>query len=121
MNLGFVHVQEHDPDWAFRLFKESIVLYRQLKSQDGLAYNVSGMAAVAAERHDGATAARLFGALDAAMQALGITLDPDDQLDFDRYTALTRQQIGARTFDSLRAEGRRLSIDDALALALAKQ
>ncbi len=118
MNLGFVHVQDHDPDWAFRLFKESVSIYKQILAEDGLMYNLNGLAAVAAERRDGRTAARLFGALDAALHKLGITLDPDDQIDYDRYTALARQQLGAETFQSMRAEGERLSIDAALALAL---
>ena len=76
--------------------------------------------AAAAERHDGATAARLYGALDTAMEKLAIVLDPDDQLDFDRYSMLAREQLGVIEFERLRAEGRRLSVDDALNVALAK-
>jgi tetratricopeptide (TPR) repeat protein len=120
MNLGFVHVHRHDPEWALRLVKESVSIFRELQAQDGLAYDVSALAAIAAERRDAATAATLYGALDSAMQKLGIVLDPDDQLDVDRYTTLAREQLGAATFDGLRSQGRRLSVDDALALGLGK-
>jgi tetratricopeptide (TPR) repeat protein len=121
MNLGYVHLHQHDPDWAFRLFKESVSIYRGLQSQEGLAWNIGGFAAVAAEHRDGAKAARLYGAVETAIQKLGIVLDPDDQLDFDRYSAMAREQVGATEFETIRAEGRRLLIDDALNLALAQR
>ncbi|HKW15911.1 MAG TPA: hypothetical protein VJO35_00235 [Terriglobales bacterium] len=117
-NLAFVHLHENDPDWAARLFKESLSIYRALQSQEGLAFNVSGLAAVAAERHNGERAARLYGALDSAMAKLGIVLDPDDALDLERYSKLAREQLSEGQFDALRAEGRRMSVDDALALGL---
>jgi len=116
MNLAFVHLHEHDADWAARLFQESVSIYRELQSQEGLAWNISGYAAVAAERHQGALAARLYGALDTAMSKLGIVLDPDDALDLDRYSDMARQQLGGVQFDAVRAEGRRMSVDEALSL-----
>ena len=118
MNLGFVHVHQHDSAWAVRLFTESVSMYRALGAEDGLAFNISGLAAAAAERHDAETAARLYGALDAEMKKLGIVLDPDDELDYQRYTAMARTQIGPAGFDRLRDEGRKLSVDGALALGL---
>jgi len=118
MNLGFVHLHLHDSDWALRLFKESIAIYRSLQFEQGLGWNIGGLAAVAVEQHDGLRAARLYGALDTAMKQLAIVLDPDDQLDCDRYVAMARAEIGSAAFDAARAEGRRMSISDALALGL---
>ena len=53
------------------------------------------------------------------MQNLGIVLDPDDQLDFDRYCAM--DQLGAKSFDAAREDGRRLSLDQALSLGLGRR
>lgn len=117
MNLGFVHLHRHDPDWAFRLFKESVSIYRAAADVQGLAWNISGFAAVAAERHESAKAARLYGALEVAVRNLQIVLDPDDQLDFDRYSKMTQDQMGADAFRAAVAEGRRLSVEEALTLA----
>jgi len=118
MNLAFVHLHLHDSDWALRLFKESIAIYRSLQFEQGLGWNIGGLAAVTVERHDGPRAARLYGALDTAMKKFAIVLDPDDQLDCDRYVAMARAEIGAVAFDAARAEGRQMSISDALALGL---
>lgn len=118
MNLGYVHLHEHDPEWALRLFKESVSIYRELQSKEGLAWNVGGLAAVAAERHDAGTAARLYGVVTVAMQNLGIVLDPDDQLDFDRYSGIVRKQLGAREFEAAAQAGHRMTVDEGLALGL---
>ena len=118
MNLGCVHLHRDDPDWALRLFKESIAVYRSLKSELGLAFNIGGLAGVAAERHEGRRAAQLFGSMDAAMRRLAVVLDPDDQLDRDRYFAMARSQISSMAFDAAYAAGQAMSISDALALGL---
>ena len=121
MNLAFVHLHEHDPEWAARLFKESVSIYRELQSQEGLAWNISGFAAVAAERHDAARAARLYGALDSAMTNLGMVLDPADALDLERYSKMAREQLGETQFETIRAQGRRMSVEEALGLGLARE
>ena len=121
MNLAFVHLHEHDPEWAARLFKESVSIYRELQSQEGLAWNISGFAAVAAERHDAARAARMYGALDAAMSKLGMLLDPDDALDLERYSKMAREQLGETQFETIRAQGRQMSVEEALGLGLARE
>jgi len=113
MNLAFVHLHEHDPEWAARLFKESVSIYRELQSQEGLAWNISGFAAVAAERHD--------AALDAAMSKLGMVLDPDDALDLERYSKMAREQLGETQFETIRAQGRQMSVEEALGLGLARE
>jgi hypothetical protein len=118
MNLGFVHLHLHDSDWALRLFKESIAIYRSLQFEQGLGWNIGGLTAVAVEQHNGPRAARLYGALDTALKQFAIVLDPDDQLDCDRYVAMARAEIGSAAFDAARAEGRQMSISDALALGL---
>ena len=118
MNLGCVHLHRHDPDWALRLFKESVAVYRSLKSELGLAFNIGGLAGVAAERHEWLRAAQLFGSLDAAMKRLAIVLDPDDQLDRDRYFAMARGHISSTAFGAAYTDGQTMSISDAIALGL---
>ena len=54
------------------------------------------------------------------MSRLGIVPDPDDQLDLDRYSDLARRQIDGQAFDAARAEGRRLSLDTAIEVALGR-
>ena len=80
-----------------------------------------GFAAVAAERHDAARAARLYGALDSAMTNLGMVLDPDDALDLERYSKMAREQLGETQFETIRAQGRQMSVEEALGLGLARE
>jgi len=55
------------------------------------------------------------------MKEMGIIPDPDDALDLDRYSRMAREQIGDHQFETVRAEGTRLSVDEALALGQTTQ
>ena len=52
------------------------------------------------------------------MKRLAIVLDPDDQLDRDRYFAMARSEIAPKAFDAPYAKGQAMSVADALALGL---
>jgi hypothetical protein len=51
----------------------------------------------------------------AAFEARGEKIDPDDQVEFDRALEKARTALESERFDALWAEGRVLSVGDALA------
>ncbi len=63
-------------------------------------------------------AARLFGASESILQNLGASLQPADQIEIDRYQDDVRAQLDEKTFEKAWAEGRAMSIEDAVAYAL---
>jgi hypothetical protein len=64
---------------------------------------------------DPRAAARLFGATEALMAALRISLY--ELGDFDDSIALARAGLGAEAFETAYGDGARLDLDDALAEA----
>ena len=67
---------------------------------------------------DAERAAQLLGAGDALLEAMGIGLQPADKLEVDRYRAAVREQLDEATFEAARAEGRAMSLEEAVAYVL---
>lgn len=119
-NLGYVRLRQGQIGNAKKLFSESLAGYRALRDQAGIAYNLGGFAAVAAEEQQPERAARLYGAASAVLDTLKITLDPDDQLEVDHYSAKVRNELGPARFDAATAEGRLMPLEGAITLALGR-
>ena len=118
-NLGSVRLRQGRLAEATQLFTDSLQKYRALQDEAGIAYNLTGFAAIAVERRQPTRAARLFGAAFIMLDGLGITFDPDDQLEIDHYSARLLTLLSPEAFRTATADGRTLSPERAMALALA--
>jgi len=76
------------------------------------------MGAELERRRTGWGAARLFGAVEAQIEAAGLAMTPADRADYERFRALTRSRLGEAAFDALLAEGRWWTQEQAAACAL---
>jgi len=117
-NLGGVAQYRGLPGQAGALIAESLALLRELGDEKYSAMNLAGMAgSVAAGGHPQA-AARLLGAAEALLETLGILMQAGDWPDYERYVAAVRGQLDEATFDAAWAEGRAMSLDQAVSYAL---
>jgi hypothetical protein len=64
--------------------------------------------------------ARLVGAADRALDDLGVHRAPGDSPEYDRVVAALRAALGEAGCAQAVAEGARLTLDEAVALALAE-
>jgi non-specific serine/threonine protein kinase len=64
-------------------------------------------------------AARLLGAANQLGEALGLRAKPPDQECHDHYTVSTRARLGESAFSSAWAEGRAMTLEQAIEYALA--
>ncbi len=71
-----------------------------------------GLGAVAAAEGRAVDAARLLGAGEAA---LGAQVWPANRIDCERWVARARRSLGSSDYDRARAEGRTLSLEQAVA------
>jgi len=117
-NLGYVRLRQGNPDAARKLFTESLRKYRDLQDDAGIAYSLTGFASIAVAQKQGTRAARLYGAALALLERFNVTFDPDDQLDIDHYTARLLTLMAPDTFRAASADGRTISPERAIALAL---
>ncbi len=85
----------------------------------GIPASLEGLAAAAVKWGAPARGARLFGASAVLREIAGYGMEPVDRPGFERWMAETQAQLGEANFTEAWAEGRSLTVDDAVAEALA--
>jgi hypothetical protein len=76
------------------------------------------LAAVAVGQAQPERAAHLFGAAEGLRAAMGAPLPPADRTEHDRSVAAVRSALGEEAFAAAWAEGRALTLEAAITLAL---
>jgi predicted ATPase/DNA-binding SARP family transcriptional activator len=116
-NLAYVVQHQGDYPRAAMLFKEGLILCQQVGEKVSAALAVAGLAGIAGLTGQPERAARMFAAAQAALDAFGIVLDAVDRSDLDRDIQTMRSQMDETSFSKAWAEGRALTIEQAIALA----
>jgi len=75
-NLGLAALLESRPDEALALFRQALVIDRELGFGEGMIYDLVGIAAALSDAGATADAALLLGAADAAAAATAVELEP---------------------------------------------
>jgi hypothetical protein len=120
-NLGYVALNQGDYPNARALLEESLAIRRELGDRYGIPYSLEGLGAVVASLHDSLRAARIWGASERSRAEIGTPLSPNERSGYDRRVAAARIASGDdAAFDNAWQEGRRLTLDQAIDLALAK-
>ncbi len=117
-NLASVPMHRGLPEQARALYAESLALFRELGDKKYSALNLAGMAGPAAALGYPQAAARLLGASEALLEALGIVIHAGDWSDHDRDVVAVREQLDEATLDAAWAEGRAMSLEQAISYAL---
>ncbi len=99
-------------------FADSLHLKIQLADKEGIAWNLEGLAGVAAAVGDGGRSARLFGAAAALRRAIGIPIAAPDATFYEKNLALGRSRLHPEAWTAAWAEGETLGADQAVAFAL---
>ena len=82
---------------------------------------MAGLAGVAGFAGQPERAARLFGAAETALTAIGAQIWPSNRRDYDRNVAVVRAALEGKHFSAARAEGRAMTLEQAVAYALDEQ
>jgi non-specific serine/threonine protein kinase len=117
-NLGYVELAKSDAQLAAERFGRAILEFRRMGDKRGVAESVVGLGAVAAFEARAETAARLFGAAEAALESLGTHLWPSNRGAYERAVATAREALEPQAFEAAWRAGRHLSLDQAAAAAL---
>jgi non-specific serine/threonine protein kinase len=119
--LGVVTYRQGEYGRAAALLTEGLLLSRDLDARN-LRALVEAIAWVAAARGQALRAARLAGGAEALWESLGVRVPPDEQADHEadheQAVQVMRAALGEEAFATAWAEGRALSLDQAMALAL---
>ena len=91
---------------------------RELGEKLRIAFSLEGLAAVVAALGSSLRAARIWGAADRLRAEAGSPLPPKDRPDYDRRVAVARTRGDNAAFDRAWQEGRALTLEQAMELAL---
>jgi len=119
-HLGWAHLLLGDPAAATVKFTESLIGSIALGHEEGIAYGIEGFVAIAALVGDVEKAGLLLGASEILREETGLYNSPSfsfHQLMLDPI----RESERAASLEDARRRGRRLSINEAIALAIPEQ
>jgi len=119
-NLGFLADHRGDYAEARRLTQEALRLCWPLGRRMLAAWMLAELAGPEVGLGRPELGARLLGASDQALSVLGVNRHPSDLPEYERVVAGLREQLGEETYRRLHSEGARLSLDDAVGMALAE-
>ncbi len=113
-NLGLVVCRQGEHAQARSLLRQGLALHREFGDKRRIAFSLEAFGSLAVAQEKGARGARLFGAAEALRESLGSPLPPADRPDYDRGVAAARAGIGEDAFTAAWAEGRGMTLDEAV-------
>ena len=119
--LGGVAAAQSDAERAAALYREGLSLYQQVGDKPGVAECLKELAKVMEMLGQPVRAARLFGAAEALREAIKGFLLPDERAGYERSIAEVRARLDEATFAAAWAEGRAMTLEQAVIFALDRQ
>jgi len=120
-NLGWIAFLRNDLGKAVDLYKQSLALAWETGMYTVVLDDLAGFACLAGAQGDAARAAQLCGAAEALHVATGYPQDPISQAEMDPYLASGRSQIHEAEWAKAWAEGRTMTLEEAVSYALEQQ
>src|SRR5215217_2660055 len=120
-NLAQLALAEGDYEAAFRRFEEGIAPSEELGDRGNIACILEALGVVAGARGEAIRAARLLGASEALISAIGLRGHPyyrPDRALYERINAGARSTIGDEAYEAAFSEGRAMSPEQAIEYAL---
>ncbi len=120
MQSGLAKIARRQGDYeqAAALGTEALSRLLQVGDKWSFAQGLEGFATLASARGEPERAARLFGTAEALRESIGFNLVPSERADYDLDVAAVRAQLDTATFNAAWAEGRAMTMEQALECAL---
>ncbi len=119
-DLGFVAAEQESYELAGARFNESLVLFHELSDRRNEAKCLEGLARVAAALGHHERAARLLGAAENLRNRMDSPLPPSYRTTYEHTVAAVRSQLDAQTLSRSWTEGKVMTLEAAVAYALAE-
>lgn len=117
-NLGNVTRAQGDYDTTRKLYTESLLINRELGDGWQLAYVIEDIGGLAALQGQAERALKLVGAASALREEIGSPLSPAEQTKLEHTLEPARQALSEAMQEQAWAEGRALSLEEAIDYAL---
>ena len=120
-NLGWAALLGGELARAKAQFAENLMLSKERGNKGTLLMSLEGLACVAGAEGEATRAARLFGAAEALIEAIGYRLVPQERAVLEPYRASVRSRLGEAAWEEAVAEGGALGLDQAIWYALSEE
>jgi tetratricopeptide (TPR) repeat protein len=119
-NSEVAHVlrQSGNLDEALALYLTTIQEWREFGHRGAVAHQLECLAFIAKAKEQGEHAVRLMGAAEALREVSSSPMTPNEHMLYDREVAELRTGLDEPVFAALWAEGRKMTMDQAVAYAL---
>jgi non-specific serine/threonine protein kinase len=115
---GAIAIREGDYQSAKELYSEGLQVGEQVDDHSQVAECLIGFAGIAAADRAFDHAVRLLGATETNLRERALPLEHFDQVELERLAMFLRKELGEREFAKARNEGRALTMEQAIELAL---
>jgi len=114
------HIARHTGDMtqARRIYQETIKGFQDLGNRSAIAHQLECFAFIAISEEEPQRAAKLFGTAEALRERINAPMTDQERIEYDQAAAQLRSLLAETEFNSLWAEGRALTIEQAIQFAL---
>jgi len=105
-------------DEALGIYRETILGWQELGHRAAVAHQLECIASILAQRGEGGRAAMLLGAAEVLREACGSPMTLTERPEYDQAVADLRTQLDGSALDSAWAGGRKMTMDEAIHVAL---
>jgi predicted ATPase/transcriptional regulator with XRE-family HTH domain len=116
--LAQLALKSGDHERADAMLRECVALAQQSEMKRRIAMTLTGLAAIASVMGRPEQAAKITGAVEAALSEMGAPMEPIEALEYNRQLALARGQVPEQVWAAAQDEGRGMSLQDAVVYAL---
>jgi hypothetical protein len=117
ISLGMVLREEGDPGAAAAMLRAAVSISRRTGDRFGLGYAVFGLACLAGDAGEWQRAAELHGVAQAFLDQIGQPWLPVYGRFLEGSIGAIQGKLGDQEYQRLYGEGRKLSVEEAIALA----
>ena len=117
-HLGYLALYQGNLSEAHEIFSDAVISFFNDKNEIGVVFNLEGMAGLDHAIGKPETAAKLIGWADAVREKIHDTRPLIEQADVDKIITACIIKMGEAAFSEAYDEGQKMSMDQAVALAL---
>ncbi len=120
-DLAHLERRQGHLEQAKALYRETLLEWQRLGHRAAIAHELECFAFIAKAQEQDERAARLFGAAETLRESINIPMTPFERAEYDAEVSDLRANMREAAFASAWAEGRALTMEQALALATSDQ
>ena len=117
-NLASLAYRRDDYIQAKAFTKQAIKLACEFGDRRHISYLIGQMGIIVLGQGKPEKAIRLISAARSLAESVGIVFNPEDRIEHDQVVAIIKAQLGEAAFEALQAEGRMMTMDQAIEFAL---